>query len=142
MPASRGIAAEDRPTAAEPARSEGKALAEAGRVNPTAAAVTASSATFSTAARSTGTIVADARDCPTPAYPERSYRNGETGTVLLSLLVGNDGRVIESKVQKSSGFPELDKATKKAVAQCKFKPVDGQTEPVWTKMVYAWSLDQ
>ena len=134
-PASRTAAAEDKPTAAEPTRGESKALAEASRASAPAAAITPSPARSST-------VVADARDCPTPTYPERSYRNGETGTVLLSLLVGNDGRVIESKVQKSSGFPELDKATRKAVVQCKFKPADGQTEPVWTKMVYAWSLDQ
>lgn len=112
-------------------------VADAGRTSAPAAALAASAANASR-----NTVVADARDCPTPTYPDRSYRNGETGTVLLSLLVGTDGRVVESKVQKSSGYPELDKATKKAVAQCKFKPADGQTEPVWTKMVYAWSLDQ
>ena len=136
--ASRPAASEDKPMAPEPVRSENKALAEVSRAPAPAAAVVANP---SSTARS-ATVVADARDCPTPAYPERSYRNGETGTVLLSLLVGNDGRVIDSKVQKSSGYPELDKATKKAVAQCKFKPAEGQTEPVWTKMLYAWSLDQ
>jgi TonB family protein len=128
---------EERPVAQEAARSESRAVADAGRASAPAAAIVASAGN---AARNT--VITDPRDCPTPTYPERSYRNGETGTVLLSLLVGNDGRVIESKVQKSSGFPELDKATKKAVAQCKFKPADGQVEPVWTKMVYAWSLDQ
>jgi len=127
----------ERPPVQEAARSESRVVTDASRSSAPASTVTASAGNASR-----NTVVADARDCPTPTYPERSYRNGETGTVLLSLLVGNDGRVIESKVQKSSGFPELDKATKKAVAQCKFKPADGQTEPVWTRMVYAWSLDQ
>lgn len=128
----------ERPVAAEPARSEAKpvTVADASRASAPPAA------SASRAAPLTAVIV-DARACVPPKYPTNAYLSGESGSVLLALLVANDGRVIESKVQKSSGSPELDKAARKALSQCKFKPAgsDGQGEPVWATMTYVWSLD-
>lgn len=87
-------------------------------------------------------VIADARACA-PSYPARAYSNGESGTVQLALLVGGDGGVLESKVQKSSGHAELDKAARKALSQCHFKVAgnDRSAEPVWTNVEYAFSLD-
>jgi len=131
----------ERPVAAEPARSDARAVADASRASAAPAAST-NAASASRAAPRTAVIV-DARACVPPKYPANSYLSGESGSVLLALLVGNDGRVIESKVQKSSGFPDLDKAARKALSQCKFKPAgsDGQGEPVWATMTYVWTLD-
>jgi len=131
----------ERPVAAEPARSDAKAVADASRASAPPAAST-NTASASHAAPRTAVIV-DARACVPPKYPANSFLSGESGSVLLALLVGNDGRVIESKVQKSSGFPDLDKAARKALSQCKFKPAgsDGQGEPVWATMTYVWTLD-
>ena len=87
--------------------------------------------------------VVDARACTKPEYPKSSLRNGDTGVVTLTLLVGTDGRVADSKVEKSSGFRELDRAAQQALSLCKFKPgtVDGVPYQSWTRMQYLWSLD-
>jgi protein TonB len=45
-----------------------------------------------------------------PPYPAASVRFGEEGTVTLELRVGRDGRVLEARVLRSSGFPRLDAA--------------------------------
>jgi len=128
----------ERAAAPEPARSEPKAVAEASR---TSAPVAASAASASQAARPA--VVMDTRACASPDYPPGAYRRGENGTVQLALLVGTDGRVIESKLQKSSGSHELDKAARKALSQCKFKTPNGEaiTEATWTSLTYVWTLD-
>ncbi|MFD2271228.1 energy transducer TonB [Undibacterium arcticum] len=78
-----------------------------------------------------------------PVYPQSSARNEETGTVVFSFLVGVDGRVIESKIDRSSGYRELDKAARQALSICKFKPgtTDGKPEQSWTKVQYEWKLE-
>ncbi|RFP11598.1 energy transducer TonB [Duganella sp. BJB488] len=88
--------------------------------------------------------VVDAKACAKPDYPKSALRNGDTGTVTLSLLIGTDGRVADSKVEKSSGFRELDRAAQVGLGLCRFKPgtVDGVPQQSWTKMQYVWSLDE
>ncbi|MES2350455.1 MAG: TonB family protein [Pseudomonadota bacterium] len=128
------------PAAADPVRSDAKPLA----VASLASAPVAASANTASASHPLRTAVfADARACTPPPYPINAYRNGESGSVLLALLVASDGRVLESKVQKSSGSAELDKAARKALALCKFKPAssDAQAEPVWTNLNYVWTID-
>lgn len=80
--------------------------------------------------------------CDKPEYPRASLVNEEQGTVVLSLQIATDGKVSDSKVEKSSGFKNLDKATMK-LAQCKFKPLikDGKPEQAWAKFEYVWKLD-
>lgn len=89
-------------------------------------------------------VFADARGCGTPEYPARAARNGESGTVTLALLVGTDGRVAGSRVQKSSGSRELDKAAVSALSLCKFKPATsgGVAEQAWAQIAYVWTLEQ
>ena len=67
------------------------------------------------------------RDFEAP-YPPASQRLGETGTVLVRVIVGIDGRVRRADVAKSSGFARLDDAAvKRALAKWRFVPamVDG-----------------
>lgn len=45
-----------------------------------------------------------------PDYPTMSRRLGEEGQVILLLTVDENGRVLEAKVDKSSGFERLDEA--------------------------------
>jgi protein TonB len=87
--------------------------------------------------------VVDAKACAKPEYPKTALRNGDTGVVTLALLIGTDGRVAESKVEKSSGFRELDRAAQVGLGLCKFKPgtLDGAPYQSWTRMQYVWSLD-
>ncbi|HEU4844856.1 MAG TPA: TonB family protein [Burkholderiaceae bacterium] len=127
-----------RPAVPEPARSDAKPVAESGRASP-APAASPNAASASHAPRTA--VIAEARNCSAPPYPINAYRNGEAGSVLLALLVASDGRVVESKVQKSSGSSELDKAARNALALCKFKPAEGQTEPTWANLTYVWSID-
>ena len=76
-------------------------------------------------------------------YPKASLMNEEQGTVSMAFLVAADGTVLESKVEKSSGYKNLDKAAVKALSACKFKPgtKDGAQAQGWTKIDYAWRLD-
>ena len=80
--------------------------------------------------------------CDKPEYPRASLVNEEQGTVFLSLQIAVDGKVTDSKIDKSSGFKNLDKAAMK-LAQCKFKPLlkDGKPEQAWAKFEYQWKLD-
>jgi len=84
----------------------------------------------------------DAKNCKAE-YPKASLMNEEQGTVSMSFLVKADGSVADSKVDKSSGFKNLDKAAVKALSACKFKPgtKDGAPAETWTKVDYAWKLD-
>lgn len=87
--------------------------------------------------------VVDSSKCEKPEYPRNSLRNEETGTVYLAFLIGVDGRVIDSRIEKSSGFKDLDKAAKNGLSLCKFKPgtTDGKPEQSWAKMEYVWKLE-
>lgn len=87
--------------------------------------------------------VVDARACKRPDYPRNALRNGESGTVTLALLVGTDGKVVESKVEGSSGSRELDRAAQAGLSLCRFQPgtVDGMPQQSWTRMQYVWNLD-
>ena len=84
----------------------------------------------------------DAKVCKVD-YPKASLMNEEQGTVSMSFLVNADGTVADSKIEKSSGFKNLDKAAIKALLACKFKPgtKDGSAAQTWTKVDYAWKLD-
>nr|WP_315221154.1 energy transducer TonB [uncultured Duganella sp.] len=83
----------------------------------------------------------DAKNCKAE-YPKASLMNEEQGDVKMAFLVGADGNVVESKVEKSSGFKNLDKAALKALSGCKFKPgtKDGAVAQTWTKVDYSWKL--
>ena len=87
--------------------------------------------------------VADFNTCAKPEFPKASLRNEETGTVTVSFLIGVDGRVADSKITKSSGFRDLDKAAQVAIGKCRFKPamVDGKPEQAWQPVQYVWTLE-
>lgn len=84
----------------------------------------------------------DPKNCKVD-YPKASLMNEEQGTTSMSFLIGVDGSVSDSKLDKSSGFKGLDKAAIKSLSACKFKPgsKDGAPAPTWTKVDYAWKLD-
>ncbi|MFZ6843307.1 energy transducer TonB [Undibacterium sp. RuTC16W] len=87
--------------------------------------------------------VIDNKSCDPPRYPKAALMNEETGTVSLGFLVATDGKVSESKVEKSSGSKSLDKAALTALSLCKFKPgtKDGKAEQLWTKVDFVWKLE-
>ncbi len=75
-------------------------------------------------------------------YPKASLMNEETGVTIMSFLVSAEGAVVESKLDKSSGHKNLDKAAMKAVSACRFKPgmKDGTPAQTWATVNYTWSL--
>ena len=87
--------------------------------------------------------VADFSTCALPEWPKSSLRNEETGTVTLSFLIAADGRVADSKIVKTSGFRDLDKAAVVGISKCKFKPglTDGKPTEAWMQMQYVWKLE-
>src|SRR5438034_1549199 len=84
-----------------------------------------------------------AASCEKPEYPSSARRAGETGTVLLSFLIDLNGKVIDSKVERSSGFPRLDDAAKAGLQLCKFRPatVNGAPTRAWARIEYVWRLE-
>jgi len=87
--------------------------------------------------------LANASDCAKPDYPVSAARAGETGTVKMALLIGPDGRVSDSKIQKSSGSRDLDRAAVAALRLCKFKPAmaNGTPQSAWGQIAYVWTLE-
>jgi protein TonB len=85
--------------------------------------------------------VFDAASCKV-SYPKTALMNEEQGVVGMQFLVSAAGKVVESKLDKSSGSKTLDKAALSAVAGCKFKPgtKDGAPSQTWAKVEYVWSL--
>jgi periplasmic protein TonB len=81
--------------------------------------------------------------CVMPEYPAASIAAEETGTVALSFLVGADGRVLESRVDRSSGHRRLDEAARRALGRCKFRPAiaDGKPHQAWAHINYVWRLE-
>ncbi|TDU30994.1 outer membrane transport energization protein TonB [Panacagrimonas perspica] len=67
-------------------------------------------------------FVAAYLDNPPPVYPSASKRLGETGTVLLRVLVDEHGQSKSIEVQSSSGYSRLDRAALDAVRKWKFVP--------------------
>jgi periplasmic protein TonB len=84
-----------------------------------------------------------ASSCEKPEYPSASRRANETGTVLLSFLIDQGGKVIDSKIERSSGFRRLDEAAKAGLGLCKFRPatVNGAAVQAWARIEYVWRLE-
>ena len=81
--------------------------------------------------------------CTKPVWPKEALRNEYQGRVTLAFLIGEDGTVRESRVEKTSGYPILDIAAQEGLERCKFKPglKDGNPVEAWLKMQYVWTLD-
>jgi len=78
--------------------------------------------------------------CP---YPSASRRLGEAGSVILLLYVNTQGRVGDTKVESSSGFPRLDEAAASCMKKVKFIPstVGGQATDSWQRIKWTWKLE-
>ncbi len=87
--------------------------------------------------------VVDMSRCEKPIYPAAALRNGDEGAVTLAMLIGTDGRVLETKTEVSSNFRNLDKAASQALSLCRFTPgtIDGVAQQSWTKVQYVWKID-
>jgi protein TonB len=88
-------------------------------------------------------VFADANGCALPDYPAAAARRGDSGTTMLALLVGADGRVSSARIEHSSGSRDLDRAAINALSLCTFKPAtnNGVAEAGWARLAYVWKLD-
>lgn len=92
--------------------------------------------------------VSDARNpsaatCDAPEFPSRWQDEGDSGTVTLAVLVGENGQVMASRLLSSSGIARVDRASLKASATCRFQPAvkDNQSMPAWTRVQYHWVVE-
>lgn len=70
-----------------------------------------------------------------PRYPPQAVRQRQEGEVVLRVLVGTDGNVVQIEVEKSSRSRLLDRAAMDAVKDWKFNP--GMREG---KAIQSWVL--
>lgn len=75
-----------------------------------------------------------------PAYPSEAMKAGVQGTVVVSVLVGKDGLVKDTRVTTS--IPALDAAAQSAVRQWVFKPAKNEGKPVavWATIPIKFTL--
>jgi protein TonB len=90
-----------------------------------------------------GKWVQDAKSCAAPEYPRESLNKGEEGTTALRILVGIDGKAIDSEIETSSHSRKLDTAAQRALMECSFKPQPADAKPAqqWVKTEFVWKLN-
>jgi len=78
-----------------------------------------------------------------PSYPFSSVRAREQGTVLLRVLVDENGAPQKVEIARSSGHARLDASAREAVSHARFRPVlrDGRAVSVWGIVPIAFRLD-
>lgn len=78
------------------------------------------------------------------AYPIESLRNREQGTVTLRVLVSAAGLVQAVEIEKSSGWPRLDRAARDAVKGWSFHPAirNGVAQSGWALVPVTFNLQQ
>lgn len=68
---------------------------------------------------------------PPPRYPRQALRRGAEGTVLLRVLVDEQGWPKEVAIETSSGHRDLDRAAREQVlAKWRFHPATRQDRPI------------
>jgi len=72
--------------------------------------------------KQTGPAQLDFRYLATPEYPDLARSKGWQGTVIIKTLVSEDGEVIGTWIQESSGYQVLDHSAEKTVQESKFYP--------------------
>jgi protein TonB len=80
---------------------------------------------------------------PQPPYPLTSRRNGESGTVLLKVLVTKEGAAGRVELDRSSSFPALDRAALEAVRHWRFVPAKRGEESLdaWVRVPIVFRLE-
>lgn len=78
---------------------------------------------------------------PSPIYPDMARQAEVEGTVVILVLVGKDGKVIEARVDR--GIPMLDAAALAAARGAVFRPALQQHRPVkvWVRIPMTFRLD-
>jgi TonB family protein len=77
-----------------------------------------------------------------PEYPLQAKQDSVTGTVLVTALVDEEGKVLKANVAESSGTVSLDEAAIEAAYEFKYKPAiqDGHPVKVWVTYPVEFTL--
>jgi TonB family protein len=79
-----------------------------------------------------------------PEYPEPSIQAKEQGTTVLRAWLSASGEIERAEVEKSSGFPRLDRAAVVGLVACKFRvqpAADGRAQASPVLVEYVWRLE-
>ena len=81
-------------------------------------------------------------DMQPPVYPPKCRRLGIEGTVRVRVLVGEDGRVVQAIVARTSGDEMLDEAALESIEEWRFEPArrDGVKVRAWASVPIAFKL--
>jgi periplasmic protein TonB len=84
-----------------------------------------------------------ANQCNVPSYDLRSINANEQGVVSVKYEVNADGKVINAKVEESSGYRALDRESLRAVKECKFRAdkVETTEAKIPAKINFYWALN-
>jgi protein TonB len=61
-------------------------------------------------------------EVPEPEYPAKSKRRGESGRVVMRIVIDERGVVSQTRLVRSSGYPPLDHAAQRAAQQARCAP--------------------
>ena len=76
-----------------------------------------------------------------PAYPEWAKAQGVEADVVLRFFVGPDGTVLDKmSVERTSGYPKLDKLCEEAIKKWVFAPLPGSEEAQWGFVTFRFRL--
>jgi TonB family C-terminal domain len=77
-----------------------------------------------------------------PKYPPEAIRARHEGKVFVMAQIGVNGQVTETKIELSSGYPELDDSAVSTVSGWKFRPAfkDGAPVASWARVPVSFSL--
>ncbi len=67
---------------------------------------------------------------PAPSYPPAALRRGDSGTVVVQVVVGADGSPLDARVIERSGSRDLDRAALDAVRGWRFQPAQSNGQPM------------
>lgn len=67
---------------------------------------------------------------PPPSYPAGALRRGDSGTVVVQVVVGVNGEPLDVRVIQRSGARDLDRAALEAVRRWRFQPAHSNGQPM------------
>ena len=124
-------------TPPQPTRAEAAPVATAA---PTAPAAPAPSPPAPSTPRTVSSV--EYIKAPQLVYPNLSRRLGESGTVVLRILINEKGLPEQILVHKSTGYSNLDEAGRQAAQRALFKPMieNGKAVPVYVLVPLTFQL--
>lgn len=134
-PRAAGTGASDMPEARPDTAEERPQLVET-TPPPQPVAETAPAPPSAPAAPTPAAVVPDDRPVPLPGqspppiYPASALRRGDSGTVVVQVVVGVSGEPLDARVIQRSGARDLDRAALDAVRGWRFQPAHSNGQPM------------